>query len=86
MTNFIAISDARANLPTIVDKAAKYLERFLITVNGKPKAAVLSLEELESLEETAKILSIPGGSKSIKRGLRQAKKRQGVLLEKILKN
>lgn len=86
MTNFIAISEARANLPTIVDKVAKYLERFLITVNGKPKAAVLSLEELESLEETAKILSIPGGRESIKRGLRQAKNGQGVLLEKILKN
>jgi PHD/YefM family antitoxin component YafN of YafNO toxin-antitoxin module len=53
------------------------LGRVTITVNGQPKAILVSSEELESLEETAEILAIPGAKKSIKEGLREAKKGQG---------
>lgn len=84
MTNVISISEARSQLPSLIERVNKYLERFLITVNGKPKAAVLSLEELESLEETAEILAIPGARESIKQGMKEAKKRQGVPLSKLL--
>lgn len=85
MDNYISISDARANLPTLIDRISKNLDRFLITVRGEPKAAVLSFEELESLEETAEVLAIPKARESIRRGLKQAKKRQGILLEKMIK-
>lgn len=74
MTNFISISDAREQLPTLVKRVNKNLDRTLITVQGQPKAALISLEELESLEETAEILSIPGALDSIKRGERDAKR------------
>ena len=61
MTNNIAISDARANLPDLVTKINKNLDRAIITVNGQPKAVIVSIDELESLEETAEVLSsIPG--------------------------
>ena len=72
--NTFAISDARTHLPSIVDGVSKYLSRALITVNGKIKAAVISIEELESLEETAEILAIPGALKSIKKGMEDIKK------------
>ena len=36
------------------------MDRVTITVNGKPKAVVLSPEELESLEETAEITLYTG--------------------------
>lgn len=59
------------------------MKRFVISVSGKPKAVVLSLEELESLEETAEILSTPGAYKKIKTGLCQAKKKKGLPLEDL---
>jgi len=73
----MSISDVRANLPDLVSKVNNSLGRVTITVNGQPKAILVSSEELESLEETAEILAIPGAKKSIKEGLREAKKGQG---------
>lgn len=81
----IAISDFRANLPTLIDEVSEKLKSFIITVSGRPKAVVMSLEELESLQETAEILAIPGAKKSILRGKEQAKKRQGISLKELLK-
>ncbi len=86
MSNTIAISDARANLPDLVNKANDNLERFVITINGQPKAVLMSEEELESLEETAEILAIPGAKEAIDRGVAQAKKGEVRPLEEILKN
>jgi antitoxin YefM len=84
MSNTIAISDARANLPDLVNKASNNLERFVITINGQPKAVLMSEEELESLEETAEILAIAGAKEAIERGVVQAKKGEMRPLEDIL--
>ena len=83
MSNLIPISDVRANLPDLVNKVSSNLDRVVITVNGQPKAILVSSEELESLEETAEILAIPGARKSIKEGLKQAKKGQGIPLSEL---
>lgn len=83
MANVISISEARAKLPDLVKRVDRNLDRFLVTVKGRPKAAILSLEELESLEETAEVLTIPGALSSIKRGLREIKKGRGVPLSKL---
>ena len=80
MNNFISISNARATLPDLINKISKNMDRVTITVNGKPKAVVLSSEELESLEETAEILAIPGALESIRKGKEQIKKGQFVKL------
>jgi len=77
MSSLMSISDVRANLPDLVAKVNNTLGRVTITVNGQPKAILVSAEELESLEETAEILAIPGAKISIKVGLNQAKKSQG---------
>ncbi len=86
MSSLIAISDARANLPDLVSKVNDNLERFVITINGKPKAVLVSEEELESLEETAEILAVPGAKEAIDRGVAQAKKGDMRPLEDILKD
>ncbi|MBI2599539.1 type II toxin-antitoxin system Phd/YefM family antitoxin [Candidatus Daviesbacteria bacterium] len=83
MTNIVSISDARAELPKLVDKVDKNMDRVVITVNGKPKATLISAEELESIEETAEIMAIPGALKSIKRGVAQIKKGQFVKLSDL---
>ncbi len=86
MTNLVAISDARANLPELVNKVSENLERFVITINGQPKAVLVSEEELESLEETAEILAIPGAKEAIRNGLKQVKKGEVRPFEEVLKN
>ncbi len=86
MTNLVAISDARTNLQALVNKVNKTLDRVVITINGQPKAVLVSEEELESLEETAEVLAIPGAKKSIKIGLEQARSGKVRPLEDILKN
>lgn len=83
MTNLIAISDVRANLPDLVNKVNKNMDRVVITVNGQPKATLVSAEELEALEETAEILAIPGAKESIKRGLKDAKEGRVIPLSKL---
>ena len=83
MTNLVAISDARAHLPALVNKVNKYLDRIVITIHGQPKATLVSMEELESLEETAEILAIPGAKERIKKGTEQIKKGKFVQLSDL---
>ena len=77
MSNFVTISNARNNLPSLVKKVGGAVNRYLITVNNEPKAVLLSFDELESLEETAEVLSTKGAEKSVKLGLSQVRKGQG---------
>ncbi len=68
MTKTLPITEARQNLTTLVDKANKLMNQYVITVNGKPAARLLSNDEYESLIETNKILSDPGLMKAIRQG------------------
>lgn len=86
MSTLLPISSVRANLPDLVQKVNKYLDRITITINGQPKAVLVSEEELTSLEETAEILAIPGAKMRIARGLKQAKNGQVRPFEDILKS
>lgn len=79
----MSISDVRSNLPDLVTRVNEHLNRVTITVNGHPKAILVSAEELESLEETAEILAIAGAKKSINRGIKEARKGQGIPASKI---
>ncbi len=59
MTRTLPITQVRQQLPTLVAKAAKQLDEFIITVNGTPAAILMSLAEYESWRETAEILADP---------------------------
>jgi len=83
MSNLISISEARTNLPKLVNKVSNNLSRIIITVSGQPKATLISAEELESLEETTEILSIPGIKRSLLEGLRQAGQGKGIPLSEL---
>ena len=83
MSDLVSISNARANLPDLVEKVNKNMDRVVITVNGKPKATLVSAEELESLEETAEILAIPGALEDIKEGMEQIKRGEFTRLEDL---
>jgi len=83
MNNVISISEVRAHLPELVSQVGDTLGRIVITVNGQPKATLVSAQELESLEETAELLCIPKMKETMIRGLKQAKKGKGKLLSDI---
>ena len=81
--NTIAISQFRSNLPKFIDDVDTYMQRLVISVSGKPKAIVMSLEELESLEETAEIMATPNAYNKIVKGFKQAKLKKGILLKDL---
>ncbi len=80
MSNFIAISDARATLPALVEKVNEHNDEVIITVNGKPRAVMMSWDDLEALKETADVLAAPGAGKELREGLKEAKKGLGIPL------
>ena len=83
MDKSMSLSDARKNLPQLIKEISETGGRITITVNGKPKATLINSDELESLEETANVLSIPGAKDSILKGLKEAKNEKGVSLSEI---
>ncbi|PIY69482.1 prevent-host-death protein [Candidatus Roizmanbacteria bacterium CG_4_10_14_0_8_um_filter_39_9] len=83
MNNLLSISSVRANLPEIVAKVGDTLSRVTITVNGQPKAVLMSAEELESLEETAEVLVIPHIKEDIKKSKEQIKRGKFVALSDL---
>jgi len=84
--NILSISDLRSQLPSAVNEVSIYMKRILVSVSGKPKAVLISLEELESLEETAEIMSTPGAYESILEGSLQAKNKEGIALDEYVMN
>ena len=68
MIKTFPITKARDKLPELVDKAARRLDEYVITVNGIPKAVLMSADQYESWKETDEILSDPEMMKGIREG------------------
>ena len=68
MIQTFTITKARENLTSLVDKASRKLDEYIITVNGTPQAVLISAAEYESWKETNEILNDPGLMKAIKQG------------------
>jgi antitoxin YefM len=61
----IPLADVKNRLSEVVDRLEREHGRVVITKHGRPAAVMLSLEDLESLEETLAILSDPGLLKAV---------------------
>lgn len=48
----LGVSEARANLPKLIEEIDARFERLFITKGGKPKAVLMSSDEFESWMET----------------------------------
>ena len=55
----LPLADVRNRLSEVVERLEREHGRVVITRHGRPAAVVLSVEDLESLEETLDILSDP---------------------------
>lgn len=64
-TTILNASEARKNLYRLIDEASSGLTQFVIRLKKQEPVVLISMEEYESLQETAEILSIPGALESI---------------------
>ncbi|MDY7076257.1 MAG: type II toxin-antitoxin system Phd/YefM family antitoxin [Chloroflexota bacterium] len=55
----IGIAEIKRNISTIVNRVAFGRERIILTSRGKPKAALVSIEDLQKLEALESMTSSP---------------------------
>jgi len=67
-----SLADAKNRLSEIIQSAQETHERFVITKNGRPAVVLISVDDLESLEETLDILSDPQLMAEIREGQAEA--------------
>jgi antitoxin YefM len=56
----IPLADAKARLSAVLDEVRDTHDRVVITRNGRPEVVIMSVSDLEALEETLDLLSTPG--------------------------
>ena len=78
MTKTLPISQAREELTSLVDKAKRKLDEFVITVNGTPAAVLMSAVEFDSWKETLEIVSDPQLMKAIDEGEKEIDGGKGI--------
>ena len=69
MTKTVSVRRFRAELSSLLDDVTLRGEHVVVTRNGCPEATLISVDEYESLEETAEILSDPETMAVIEEGL-----------------
>jgi antitoxin YefM len=61
------LADVKNRLSEVVERLEREHGRVIITKHGRPAAVVMSIEDLEGLEETLNILSDPALMRRIKK-------------------
>jgi antitoxin YefM len=56
----VGLREAKDRLSALVEEVVTLHARYVITRHGDPAAVILSIEDLESMEETIDLLSTPG--------------------------
>ncbi|HEX3827801.1 MAG TPA: type II toxin-antitoxin system Phd/YefM family antitoxin [Sporichthyaceae bacterium] len=59
------LAEVKANLSRYVEAAEREHERITITKNGRPAAVLISVADLETLEETLSVLSDPAAMREL---------------------
>jgi antitoxin YefM len=78
----MALKDVKNQLSTVVDKVEREHGRVVITKHGRPAAIVLSMDDLESLEETVDVLSSPTLIKQVRKSLEELRTAPATVLSK----
>lgn len=86
MIKTLPITEARADLTNLVNRANKNLDEYIVTVNGRPAAVIMSANEYESWKETNEILADPELMKSVKQGEKEIKDGKGISFEDFKKD
>ncbi len=83
MSRTVPAREFRSNLSRLLREVADRREHILITRNGRPAAALVPIDEYESLEETAELLSDPGAMRAIEAGAGELERGDSVTLEEL---
>lgn len=78
----MALKDVKDRLSAVVDRVEREHERVVVTKHGRPAVIVLSMDDLESLEETVDVLSSPALIKQIHKSLRELNSAPATVLSK----
>lgn len=62
----IPLADAKASLSAVLDEVRDTHERVVITRNGRPEAVLMAVSDLQALEKTLDLLSVPGALEQIR--------------------
>jgi antitoxin YefM len=57
MSETRSVADVKAHLSELIAQVGKHHDRVTVTVHGRPTAAIIAIDDLESLEETIAVLS-----------------------------
>jgi prevent-host-death family protein len=80
VSDHVPLADAKNRLSEGVERLEREHGRVVITKHGRPAAVMLSVDDLESLEETLEILSDPTLMRSIRRAKREVQSGKAVRL------
>lgn len=69
----LPLADVKNRLSEVIERLEREHGRVVVTKHGRPAAVMLSLEDLESLEETLEILSDPKLLDEVRKGTRDVK-------------
>jgi prevent-host-death family protein len=85
----LPLAEVKKRLSEMVDRVEHHHERVVVTKRGRPAAVLVSLDDLESLEQTLDVLSTPGALDEIQTAQHEIDTGQSVsadeLREKYLK-
>ena len=84
LSSIIPASDARANLFDIIKKIQQPETHFILTIDGRPKAIIISADEWESIMATLDIVTDRKMVKAIKRGEKDIKEGKYYTLDEVL--
>lgn len=73
LSEHLSLADMKNRLSEVVDRLEREHGRVVVTKHGRPAAVMLSIEDLESLEETLEILSNPTLVATIGEGRKDSK-------------
>lgn len=65
----MALKDVKDHLSEVVDRVEREHDRVVITKHGRPAAVVVSIDDLESIEETLDVAGRPELMKQIRTSL-----------------
>lgn len=78
----MALAEVRDRLSEVVDRLQREHGRVVITKHGRPAAVVLSVDDLESLEETLDVMDNPRLMADIREALKERSTTAPTLLTK----
>lgn len=78
----MALKDVKNRLSEVVDQVEREHGRVVITKHGRPAAVVVSIDDLESLEETLAIMSRPRLLEQVRDSVADLRRGDGQVLTK----